>query len=221
MPLAYSLPLAYSWCRLPRAPVEVAEIADHVGAPSGSVQDIRDLPVARLQAPEPRAHRLRDRGVVGLPDVEAQTLGTWARISIGTALIGRLLATIRAQHRDGADRGEERIFSHISCRVTAQDLHWLSVLPPRRARPRFRGSAEMSQRHCHSSRPGRLVSAPQVQAHVRQLAAVSRAKGRQPFGSVMARLNFLPATPGEYIHRGSVATHLIRQNQSLRLAHAL
>ena len=113
---------------------------------------------------------------------------------------------------DGGDHG---------CRITAQDLHRLSVFPPRRARPRFRGSADMRQRHCHSSRPGRLVSAPQTQIHVRQLAAVSRAKGCQLFGSAMARLNVLPATPGEYIHRGSVATHLIRQNQSLRLAHAL
>ena len=101
---------------------------------------------------------------------------------------------------DGGDHG---------CRITAQDLHRLSVFPPRRARPRFRGSADMRQRHCHSSRPGRLVSAPQTQIHVRQLAAVSRAKGCQPFGSaiIIAPRSLLPGRtdPARTSYRTGVA----------------
>src|SRR3990167_8804107 len=127
MPLAYSLPLAYSWCRLPRAPVEGADRVHELGSREtfGEVPGVtpfvneRQQRGVRLLVSQPRPHRAHDRGVVGLPSVLIRS--PTPRLDISSQ------STVPAPHRDGADRGEERVGGH-GVALSSGSTSWRSRL---------------------------------------------------------------------------------------------
>src|SRR3990167_10413172 len=108
MPLAYSLPLAYSWCRLPRAPVEGADRVHELGSREtfGEVPGVtpfvneRQQRGVRLLVSQPPPHRPRDCWVVRLECVDALVVDVSGDLEADALAFGRCrVAAVGAPQR--------------------------------------------------------------------------------------------------------------------------